>query len=607
MALATKQRGVALLVLALIFVVGVGAFLYARLGKWRDATTASRRVNGEVLAQAKAALIGYVAKEVLDLGEDTPGRFPCPESPTDAGTVNEGRAGSSCLPTFPTNKNIGRLPWRTLGIDKLVDASGEPLWYAVSSPNWVYSGATPVINAGTPGQLSFDGTTDVVAVIFAPGPALLVNPIANQLAAGCAARSQSRNDRSHVPTGANPDYRDYLECLNASSPIGAAFGTAIVDNATNQVINDQAVYITAKEILNAMQGPVAERLQRTVAPLLSEFGDKWVTGAKLLPYAVTFSPPEAALPANSHCGAGGQDEGLLPIADNSGSCATTWSTASVSGNGITSLGCTTPAAPNPVVCSLRYYTLTVLGLLSFSGASSVTAVIQATAPHAAASFRQPLALGDFSVSGGSATFGNLSYTPKTNGDTDMSVQATVTASGLCQDSLLGGLVCGLLGPLLATPHTINVQFPQLATASLAGSKLTNAAKNGHAGPFALLTPVAGDPNYWFITNEWYRYTYYAVAPVASASQSGGYITVSGFPVANGSTNDKNFVLTVMGPAVTGQVRSPTAALSQYVEGQNAVTTPPAAPPRTFAYQVYTVSGNDRIATCPFTDGTTPCD
>jgi hypothetical protein len=604
MALPTKQRGVALLLLALVLLVGFSAFLYARLGKWGDATTTSRKVNGEVLAQAKAALIGYVAKEVLDLGEDAPGRFPCPESPTDAGTTNEGRAAGTCAPAFPTNKNVGRLPWRTLGIDKLVDASGEPLWYAVS-PNWVFAGASPLINIGTPGQLTFDGTSDVVAVVFAPGAPLLVNPAANQVAMGCAARSQSRTDRSHVPTGGNPDYRDYLECQNASSPIGAAFGTTIVDNATNQVINDQAVYITAKEILNAMQGPLAERLQRTVAPLLSEFGDKWIAGTKFLPYAVSFSPPEASLPANSHCGSGGQVEGLLPIADNSGSCATTWSTASISGNGITSLGCTTPAAPNPVVCSFRYYQLTLLGLLSFSGAGSVTAVVQATAPHAAASFRQPLALGDFSASGGSATFGNLTYSPKTNGDTDMSVHATVTASGLCQDSLLGGLLCGLLGPLLATPHTINVQFPQLATASLAGSKLTTTAKNGHAGPFDLLSPVAGDPHYWLIAKEWYRYTYYAVAPSASAAQTvGSNITVSGFPVANGSTNDKRFVLTVMGPAVTGQARSATAAMNQYVEGPNAVIS---SSPRTFAYQVYTVSGNDRIATCPFTDGTTPCD
>jgi hypothetical protein len=186
----------------------------------------------------------------------------------------------------------------------------------------------------------------------------------------------------------------------------------------------------------------------------------------------------------------------------------------------------------------------------------------------------------------------------------MSVQATVSAPNLCRNSLLGGLLCGLLGFLLATPTTVTVQFPQLATASLAGSKLTAAAKNGQPTPFNFLNPAAGDPHYWFIKNEWYRYTYYAVAPSASAAQSGGNISVSGFPTANGANNDKRFVLAVMGPAVTGQTRSTTAAMNQYVEGQNAVT---GGSPRTFAYQVYTVSGNDRIATCPFTDGSTPCD
>ena len=59
----------------------------------------------------------------------------------------------------------------------------------------------------------------------------------------------------------------------------------------------------------------------------------------------------------------------------------------------------------------------------------------------------------------------------------------------------------------------------------------------------------------------------------------------------------------MGPAVTGQTR-PAIAINQYVEGQNALT---GGSPRAFAYQVYAVSGNDRIATCPFTDGVSPCD
>src|SRR5581483_3403622 len=160
----------------------------------------------------------------------------------------------------------------------------------------------------------------------------------NQIAAGCRARNQSRNDRSHVPTGGNPDYRDYLECLNAASPIGAAFGVAIVDNATNEVVNDQAVTITAKDVLNAIQGPLAERLQRSVAPLLSEFGNTWIAGNKFLPYARPFVAPESGLPLNDHCGPSAalqQSEGLLPLAANVGACSSTW-TGGFTGDGITS-------------------------------------------------------------------------------------------------------------------------------------------------------------------------------------------------------------------------------------------------------------------------------
>ncbi|MFN2645023.1 MAG: hypothetical protein ABR570_08535, partial [Burkholderiales bacterium] len=153
MAPPAKQRGVALLLLALVFIVGFAAVLYQRRGAWADATTAGRNMNARVLEQAKAALLGYVVKEVLDLSNDFPGRFPCPESPGVAGTSSEGIAVGSCSPTFPTAKTIGRLPWRTLGLDKLFDASAEPLWYAVSQ-NWVFDNSSPpviTINDGTSG------------------------------------------------------------------------------------------------------------------------------------------------------------------------------------------------------------------------------------------------------------------------------------------------------------------------------------------------------------------------------------------------------------------------------------------------------------------------
>jgi hypothetical protein len=610
MALPMRQRGVAVLLIALVLIVGFGALLYARLGKWAQATTASRNVNSAVLAHAKAALIGYVAKEVLDLGEDVPGRFPCPESPSLAGTTTEGQAAGNCSPTI-ANRTVGRLPWRTLGIDKLVDASGEPLWYAVS-PSWIMAfGIPPIpprINAGSTGDLSFDGTSDVVAVVFAPGPALLVNPAANQVAAGCAARSQSRNDRSHVPAGGNPDYRDYLECQNASSPIGAAFGTTIVDNASNQVLNDQAVYITAKEILNAMQGPLAERLQRTVAPLLSEYSALWPSG-NFLPYAFSFTVAPETVTTAQLCGPSATTvppqatEGLLPLAPNAAGCISTWASLSVSGSGSGGCGPATPPSTD-VRCTFNYYQLSGLGALLFGGgATTADVTIEAVAPHAAASFRQPLKPSDVSVPPGylvqAATF-----TPQTDGDAKLSLVIRITGTQLC-DNLLLGLVCNLLPGLLASPvGPVAVQFPQLANSvTLQGTKLSNNVLTAQPPPYDFLNPAAGAANYWFMKNEWYRYTYYAVAAGTSAAQAGGNLTVTSFPSAYGNNNDKRFVLALVGPPVTGQTR-PSTAVAQYMEGANAAT---AASPRQFAYQVFTVSGNDRVATCPFGPGSSVCD
>jgi hypothetical protein len=159
--------------------------------------------------------------------------------------------------------------------------------------------------------------------------------------------------------------------------------------------------------------------------------------------------------------------------------------------------------------------------------------------------------------------------------------------------------------LLASPvGPVSVQFPQLANSvTLQGTKLSAAVRTAQPPPYDLLSPAAGAPHYWFMQNEWYRYTYYAVAPGTSAAQAGGNLTVKLFPTAYGNNNDKRFVLALVGPPVTGQTR-PSTAVAQYMEGDNAAT---GASPRQFAYQVFTASGNDRIATCPFGPGSSVCD
>jgi hypothetical protein len=158
--------------------------------------------------------------------------------------------------------------------------------------------------------------------------------------------------------------------------------------------------------------------------------------------------------------------------------------------------------------------------------------------------------------------------------------------------------------LLASPvGPVSVRFPQLANSvTLQGTKLSPNVLAAQAPPYDLLNPAAGAVNYWFMKNQWYRYTYYAVAPGTSAAQAGGTLTVTSFPTAYGNNNDKRFVLALVGPPLTSQTR-PSTAVAQYLEGANAAT---AASPRQFAYQVFTASGNDRIATCPFGPGSAVC-
>jgi hypothetical protein len=78
----------------------------------------------------------------------------------------EGQADTNCN---GASNVLGRLPWRSLKLERLTDGSGEPLWYAVSSG----FGSSSTITNNSTGNIVIDGSANpVVAVIIAPGPAL---------------------------------------------------------------------------------------------------------------------------------------------------------------------------------------------------------------------------------------------------------------------------------------------------------------------------------------------------------------------------------------------------------------------------------------------------
>ena len=269
---ASRERGVALLALLAVLVLGATWYLVSRLHQLSaNATAAERARNARVLNQAKQALIGYVIAQANHAFENNPGALPCPEAPgsfnatngTDGKTNTGGCAGPA----------VGRYPWRTIGTDKLVDAAGEPLWYVISA-GWAVtcSACSTVVNSNSVGQLNIDGIASaalpaddsVVALIIAPGPAIAV-----AAAPGCPGWTQTRPATS----GVAPDVRNYLECENASNPADANF----VTGGPSGSFNDQVVKITVADIMPGIEAAVADRLQRN-----SEFFATLKTVSKIL-------------------------------------------------------------------------------------------------------------------------------------------------------------------------------------------------------------------------------------------------------------------------------------------------------------------------------------
>lgn len=224
------QQGQALLALLAILGIVVSVLIYGLVSP-ASLTIENDRITNAALAQAKEALIGYAARD-----SNRPGSLPCPD------TNNDGSAqlfsGSFCP------SEIGRLPWRTLGLPDPRDGSGERLWYAVSRDFSRNPSGAPALNTDTVGQLTITGaapTNNVIAIVFAPGAVV---------------GSQVR-DTPNENTVAN-----YLEGGNEVS--GA---TTFTTGAVSATFNDKLLAITSDALF-----PVVEmRVAREVRSVLQAF------------------------------------------------------------------------------------------------------------------------------------------------------------------------------------------------------------------------------------------------------------------------------------------------------------------------------------------------
>jgi len=532
----SAQRGLALILLLVVVVLAFTYVLVSRLPLATLKTGEKRVYNAKVLNQAKQALIG---KMLIDAAgtDKNPGRLRCPEGPNNIGTDQEGVAAPD--PGDPTCATVGRLPWRTLGLEKLVDADAEPLWYAVS-PGWALpdTSTTLTINSDKRGQMTVDGRAppnDVVALIIAPGRAMNV-----QAAPGCTARNQAR--AAPAPT-INP--ADYIECFNAATP---AFST--VGPATS--FNDQVLAVTTDDLIPSLEAAIQDRMQREIAPKLKDVysGAEWGQTASnpVFPFAARFDNPHPG--ADTYQGEDGRYQGLLPFTSSDPACGTdprcSTTFVNYAAPTITISGGSFVGPPD---CRLTGNTASCEGLFVALGAATFNMTVRAN--NVAMTLRK-LAPASATIERGllPPSIGYLPPQPATR-------SAAFNSNGWVDFTYQGSAV-GILSPALA--YRLTADLTDMLT------------------DHALLDrndPTTG----WFVRNEWYRLVWYAVAPMntvdhltGSPPVPVGCVNILPFGTQNclrfNGTRNIRTLLVLAGRSLINPAGRPNGDLRDYLEHAN---------------------------------------
>ena len=295
-----------------------------------DSTADGRSVLA--MSQAREALLGYAATYRDTHPNEMFGYLPCP----DLGGVGhvEGEAQTACGGADVTV--IGRLPWKTLDLAPLRDASGECLWYAVSG-NYKYNPKTV--------DLMNRDTNGLIEVMAADGVGFVAGATARQRAAavvfsaGAILPAQDRALAAVNPPnvcGGNYDPADYLD-TDVASAIDNAAASAIANALTtfiaaehadrtpaaNDVFNDLLMPVLPDEIFtryldkradleSALTDPLTGML-RKITDCLVAYGRSNDDGVahKFLPYTANLNVTTFGDPAN-YSDVGNLISGRLP-------------------------------------------------------------------------------------------------------------------------------------------------------------------------------------------------------------------------------------------------------------------------------------------------------
>lgn len=248
-----KQEGLALVVMT-FFLASIAFSMMLSYLNQNSLKVDRDKKSFQSLSEAKTALIGW------SIGHATmPGTLPCPD------IANSGTSGSCTA----TTGLIGRLPFKTLGVGDLRDASGECLWYALSPVfrNTIAINSRPTFPLSKAlGAIDLKNKSgnvianNLIAVIFSPGP-----PIAGQL----------RTGQGNTVCGGNTDAKNYLDRVNgiSNSDGGFSLGRFTFAQGPASNFNDKVAFITVEDLYKPLN-------QRIIAEAYGTSGDNLTYGLR---------------------------------------------------------------------------------------------------------------------------------------------------------------------------------------------------------------------------------------------------------------------------------------------------------------------------------------
>jgi len=500
----SSQRGMVLILIAFIVGLGAAAFMY-RMFNASSLQVEQDEETMRVLSEAKSALIAWAVSH-----PNHPGQMPYPDRNEDGNYDGY----SDC---FATNQSfnykflLGRLPVHGLdpncnhhGItvtaalgEDFRDATGEPLWYAVSR-NLVHdyygTGSNPIINPGIANI-----ATDWIEVVDRNG-----NVISNRVAAVIIAPGTSVDvqDRS----SAAPEASEYLDRIVRSSDgvpfknygyppnqlddnqfiIGEDMRRVGANDAVFQkpyYFNDKLVFITADELLTALEARAANELKNALLNYYEPAsGDRPNgRGVGYFPYAASLgSSKDYACVTSSVAG-------VLPIS----SVASADFTCNYSrGGGVTSASCSTGFTNISSIVMRKNNNFT-----SFSGACSYSGR-------------------DCTCAGaGSCSRGGQTFSCNALGSCSANFNGTVTFKG---------------GEFTSANSRCSLSCTDVACS---GAGAGGATRTSCVDP--VFNTGGSQLPTWIMTNKWYDYFYYASSRNGIKLTSGSKVNIDSLLIGTG--------------------------------------------------------------------------